>query len=326
MINQLRLLINHLSNFLIMECSYCQRIFSTMSNLKYHQKHAKYCLSLQGSTRNLSKFICDFCEASYTAKHSLSGHMLKCPDKKMHDLKSKHKERLTSLKTQIKEVKSADKYKAKEISKLNMVIKNLEKKNKELETQLDEHKGIVTGLKTAPDKRTIYNTAYVHPKLVNLPVGNIPALTQEYMIEKVNDGILTYEKAAKGYSGMLDVIGELITHENDKGEMERNYVCTDVSRNSFHRLLESKKWKSDKGGRYLNNMLDTFRGVMEEYKNRAYEAYEKTPHDSIEWGQVDWERKNISLLYSGIVSREGKSDREELVNILRKEISKRASV
>jgi hypothetical protein len=73
-------------------------------------------------------------------------------------------------------------------------------------------------------------------------------------------------------------------------------------------------------------MLDTFRDVMEEYKDKAYNTYDKTPHDSIEWGQVDWERKNISLLYSGIVSREGKSDREELVNILRKEISKRASV
>jgi len=94
---------------------------------------------------------------------------------------------------------------------------------------------------------------------------------------------------------MLDVIGELITHENDKGETERNYVCTDVSRNSFHRLLESKKWKPDKGGRYLNNMLDTFRDVMEEYKNRAYETYDKTPHDSIEWGVKSIGNEKISL-------------------------------
>ena len=103
-------------------------------------------------------------------------------------------------------------------------------------------------------------------------------------------------------------------------------MCTDSSRNSFHRLLESKKWKSDKGGRYLNNMLDTFRDVMEEYKDKVYDLYDKTSHDSIRWSQVDWERKNISILYSGIVSREGTSDREELVNILRKEISERASV
>ena len=139
-------------------------------------------------------------------------------------------------------------------------------------------------------------------------------------------GILTYEKASRGYPGILDVICEIITHENTEGKIERNYVCTDVSRNSFHRLLESKKWKPDKGGRYLNNILDTFRVVMKEHKDKAYDIYQKISHDSIEWGQVDWERKNISLLYSGIVSKEGSKSREELVNILRKEISKRASV
>jgi len=204
----------------------------------------------------------------------------------------------------------------------------LKEENKNLKEELSEQKGIIEGMKTAPEKKTIYNTntAYVNPKLVDLPINNIPALTQEYMIEKVNDGILTYEKAAKGYRGMLEVMCELITHENDNGEIERNYVCTDVSRNSFHRLLESKKWKADKGGRYLNTMLNTFKELMKEYKNQVYEIYNQTPHDSFEWGQVDWERKNISLLYSGIVCKENSSGREELVNILRKEISKRASV
>ena len=60
--------------------------------------------------------------------------------------------------------------------------------------------------------------------------------------------------------------------------------------------------------------------------NKVYDLYDETPHESIEWGQIDWERKNISVLYGGIVSKEGTSDREDLVNILRKEISKRASV
>ena len=202
---------------------------------------------------------------------------------------------------------------------LNKEISSLRDKNLELE-------GIITGFKTAPDKKTIYNTAYIHPKLINLPINNIPALTQEYMTEKVNDGILTYERSARGYPGILEVIGEMITYENDSGIVERNYVCTDASRNSFHRLLESKKWKSDKGGRYLNNILDMFQDVMEEYKDKVYDLYDETSHESIEWGQIDWERKNISILYGGIVSKEGTSDREDLVNILRKEISKRASV
>ena len=79
-------------------------------------------------------------------------------------------------------------------------------------------------------------------------------------------------------------------------------------------------------GAEFNSMLDTFRDVMEKYKNRAYDAYEDTPHGSMEWEQIDWERKNISLLYSGVVCREGTGDREDLINALRKEIAKRASI
>ncbi|MBV1929725.1 MAG: hypothetical protein KUG81_09480, partial [Gammaproteobacteria bacterium] len=174
--------------------------------------------------------------------------------------------------------------------------------------------------------KTYNTTAYIHPKLINLPIANVPALTREYVEQKVNDGILTYEKAARGHSGMLDVICDLITHENEDGIVERSYVCTDVSRNSFHRLLESRNWKSDKGGRYLNSMLDRFREHMEEYKDKAYDTYDKTPHDSIEWDRIEWERRKISQLYSGVVCKEGTGDREELVNVLRKEIAKRASV
>jgi hypothetical protein len=212
-----------------------------------------------------------------------------------------------------------------EISSLREQNLSLKEQNSSLKDKILELEGTITGLKTAPDKRTIYNTA-IHPKLVDLPINNIPALTDEYVAERVSDGILTYEKAARGYRGLLDVICDLITHENDEGIVERNYVCTDVSRNSFHRLLASKKWRSDKGGRYLNNMLNTFRGTMEEHKDRAYNNYKDTPHDSYEWEQVEWERKNISKLYSGVVCNEGTGNREELVNILRKEISKRASV
>jgi len=78
-------------------------------------------------------------------------------------------------------------------------------------------------------------------------------------------------------------------------------------------------------GRHLNSMLNTFQDATEEHKDKAYEIY-KTPRDSFDWGQVDWERKNVSPLYSGAVCREGAADREELVNVLRKEISRRASV
>nr|QBK85971.1 MAG: nuclear receptor-binding factor 2, autophagy regulator [Marseillevirus LCMAC101] len=229
----------------------------------------------------------------------------------------------------MKEKKTQVKTFEKEIRELKrehiLTVKKLKDKNKELKQENERLRGTVEGMQKAPDKKTIYNTA-IHPKLINLPINNIPALTQEFIEEKVSEGILTYSIAARGYSGMLEVICELITHENNEGIVERNYVCTDVSRNSFHRLLESKKWKPDKGGRYLNSMLDMFRDVMEQYKDKVYKTYKETSHDSAEWRQINWERKNISKLYSGVVSGENTSDREDLVNILRKDISKRAYV
>jgi hypothetical protein len=252
---------------------------------------------------------------------------LKCSDKKIKELKDEYEEKISSLK---KDKKQLQRKNEKENGELKRKIRGLEKEvgklkevNEALKDDLFEQKGVVTGLQKAPGKSY---TAYIHPKLINLPINNIPALTTEYIDKKVKDGILTYEKAVKGYSGMLEVICEIISHENDEGIVERNFVCTDAARYSFHRLLESKKWKADKGGRYLNNMLDRFIDQMEEYKDRAYDIYSKTSHDSIKWGQVDWERKNISQLYSGIVSKEGNKDREELVNALRKEIVKRATV
>ena len=129
--------------------------------------------------------------------------------------------------------------KLREVNEKNRALKE---ENESLKGQLHEQQGVVKGMERAPDKKTIYNTAYVHPKLVNLPISNIRALTHEFIEERVNDGILTYERAIRGYAGMLDAICELITHENDRWyHVERNYVCTDVSRNSFHRLIRVKE-------------------------------------------------------------------------------------
>ncbi len=303
-------------------CDNCGKSFYNKSNLSRHKKSTT-------CSHDSTIFTCESCLKEFTYKSNLARHQKTCKAgivlatyvKKIDKLSRKNKEKedkIREFKTDISKLK-------KEVRNKDERNKSLKAENEELKEQLHEHQGIVKGMQSAPDKKTIYNTA-IHPKLINLPISNIRALTTEFIDERVSDGILTYEKAAKGYSGMLDVICELITHENVNGEIERNYVCTDVSRNSFHRLLESKKWKADKGGRYLNAMLDRFAEQMDEYKNKAYDIYDKTPHDSMDWPQVDWERKNISLLFSGVVCREGTGDREELINALRKEIAKRASV
>ena len=125
---------------------------------------------------------------------------------------------------------------------------------------------------------------------------------------------------------MLDAITELITHESQGGDREWNYVCTDTARKSFHRLLESKEWKADKGGRYLNTILDRFIEPMEEHRDLAYKRFHETPHGTIEWNKADRIRKTIAILYNKVFGLEGTMDRDELVDFLRKEIANRAYV
>ena len=310
-------------------CQYCHKKLLNKNNLFLHHQSNKLCQKKRGILPENEKYKCLHCNREFARNYTLDRHIKTCPKKKVKDTEDKYESSLQKYKSRGKELRIRLQNQKKEydekLKQEKEKNKKLQKENKELKEDLDKQRGVIEGLKTAPDKRTIYNTA-IHPKLVNLPISNIRALTDEYVIEMVNDGILTYNHAARGHPGMLEVICELITHENDQGVIERNYVCTDVSRNSFHRLLESKKWKSDKGGRYLNNMLDTFQDIMEEHKDKVYQRYKETPHDSIEWENVEWERKKISQVYSGVVCKEGSRDREELVNILRKEISRRASV
>nr|QBK85652.1 MAG: hypothetical protein LCMAC101_02470 [Marseillevirus LCMAC101] len=302
---------------MVIVCDYCGKTYANKYSLKKHQTVNASCLR----DRN-KKVVTDKCEYCGKIYIHLNIHLKTC---KTREFSISHNYEKEELNGKIDKKDNKIKKLLSEIKELRKENTKLKSANKHLDDKLREQQGIVKGMQTAPDKKTIYNTA-IHPKLVNLPIGNIRALTNEFIEERVSDGILTYERATRGYPGMLEVICELITHENDNGEIERNYVCTDVSRNSFHRLLESKKWKSDKGGRYLNAMLDRFIDQMDEYKTKAYDVYKNTPHDSMEWSQVDWERKNISRLYSGVVCKEGTGDREDLINALRKEIAKRASV
>ena len=65
-----------------MECEYCQKVFSTKSNLSSHQKSAKYCLELQGEHKEEKNFKCEYCNKVLTQQKSLDVHIISCKEKK----------------------------------------------------------------------------------------------------------------------------------------------------------------------------------------------------------------------------------------------------
>lgn len=325
-------------------CRFCDRSFSSKSNLTYHESNAKYCI--EGRNVPTSEHICEYCSKTLGTKYSLRNHLVRCSvkkekdariwkrnlsdkyRKKLKDQQEKHKKEITEKDVKInylnKKVRVQERGFEIQQEEKDISIEVLKVQITSLREELEKQKGITEGIKQAPAKTV--NTAYIHPKLINLPISSVPALTLEYIDKQVNDGILTYDEATRGPAGMADIVCELIEHETEDGEIERNYVCTDVARNSFHRLLESKKWKADKGGRYLNELLDRFSDVMQKYRETAIKNYDETPHESRKWRQIESERRNVLDLYDGILCEEGQEARDDLVNMLRKEIGKRASV
>lgn len=72
-----------MSNQHLFACQYCQANFSAQHNLKYHQKTAKYCLSIQGAQANECE--CSFCKKIYSTKYVLQDHLKVCSEKQIID-------------------------------------------------------------------------------------------------------------------------------------------------------------------------------------------------------------------------------------------------
>jgi hypothetical protein len=180
------------------------------------------------------------------------------------------------------------------------------------------------------DKSTITNntnTAYLHPKLVNLPITNIHPLTEGYVKDKVSDGEYTFDHYLKGENGLVDFIYSITMCENDDGCLERNYVCTDPSRDSYHRLIETKEWQKDKGGKFVDVILDTLSDKANGYHMKIFDERADRSHktEPKKLGyDPDYIYKVNTDMHSGIVSR-GK-DRKSLRQKIKKETSRKISV
>jgi hypothetical protein len=60
----------------MLECKYCKNIFSTKSNLKLHQKTAKYCLKMRNEV--VKEYKCESCDKSFSVVSSLNRHQQFC--------------------------------------------------------------------------------------------------------------------------------------------------------------------------------------------------------------------------------------------------------
>ncbi len=324
-----------------MECEFCKKILTNKAVLHRHQRTVVSCLELQGKT--LVGYICDHCNGSYAEKSGLNRHLLSCKAKResdikqnLKDLKIKYNKKISKLENDHKDKENGWK---KERKRFNLRLEQLAEIVKEKDEEITELKVKCETCKIEVydkvctkvlDKSTITNNnAYIHPKLVNLPITNIHPLTEDYVKDQVSNGGYTFDHYLKGENGLVDFIYSITMCEDDDGIVERNYVCTDPSRDSYHRLVETKEWQKDKGGKFVDVILDTLSDKADSYHMKLFDerlelVSSKSTPKKLGY-DPDYIYKLNTDMHSGIVQTKGR-DRKTLRQKIKKETSRKITV
>ena len=281
-------------------CKYCGNKFSAGYVLENHIKTAIYCLKIRGITKK-KKYKCGYCFQKYLTNQSLVNHVAKCKKKKSKILdgkiiclKNENKgfvDENCHLRNENDQLLNENKKLKNKNNKLNTNNSKYKQKNKDLKKQIIElqkklakKEGEVDGIIKAPvrnvtNKNINTTTTYVNPKLMNIKVDNIKPLTIERLKKQIANGEFTDKHFEKGVDGIVEFLVPIMTLKRDDGTVERNYVCTDVSRNKFYRLEEGKIWKSDSGGLFIGEAIQGLGPSVNDSYRRLVNKKHSTDND-----------------------------------------------
>jgi vacuolar-type H+-ATPase subunit H len=221
-----------------MDCDYCKKTLSTKSNLSYHQKNNKVCLTIQQKENEngieIELVNCEFCNKSFS-ESNLIKHLKKCKikiDKETENFKKEKNVEIKKLKEQ--HAFEIEKFK-KEINELNFEIVSLKAENNIFS------KGHQEMIKLAKQPKNNNN---------NITIGNFFNDTEK--VKDIINAKLDRFDIAAGQKGIAQFAAKNIL-KNDDGLL--NYVCTDQSRGVFNLLTESGKCEKDIKAKKLTNLL-----------------------------------------------------------------------
>ena len=221
-----------------MNCEFCKKKLSTKSNLNYHLKNNKSCLTIQqkinDDTIEIALVNCEFCKQSFS-ESNLVKHLDKCKKKPLAEIIKKDKE-----------IEKLRKEKDVEIEKLKKIIKKLKKKNMDLNISIQSLK--VANCIYSEDHKEIIKMAK-EPK-TNI-IGNNFFSDTEKIKEIINTKLDRFDIAG-GQKGIAQfAVNNLL--KNDDGIP--NYVCTDSSRQIFKFQNEDGQLEKDVKASKLTNIL-----------------------------------------------------------------------
>ena len=235
-----------------MECKFCNKNFTTISNLNYHMKNNKKCLEIQqNQNQNDNNVSCDFCKKNFSNK-SLKVHLRICKIKKEKEINDIMNEK-DAIIEEIKKDKDAiieeiKKEKEAIIDEKDAIIEELKNRILKLETENDIYKN---------DHDFVKNMA-AQPKTTNNNNNKIRVMNNffdnpEKVKQIVNDK-LTQEHICDGQKGVAQFAYDTLLKDND-GNI--NYFCTDPSRSIFKfQNAEGETEKDIKAIKLTNMLLD----------------------------------------------------------------------
>jgi hypothetical protein len=206
-----------------MNCNFCNKEFSSQSNLKYHQKTARYCLDLQG--KNNIDFKCKYCEKILSSNFNLNEHYVSCKVKKNKEecekiqaINSKHRKEIKDLEKKMEEkLKEQKENHEKENTLLREVIAKLEAK-------LEKFENTITAI--ASKGHTVTNTNHTENVVIN---NNYLDLSKENMKQVISEH-LTPAVVSMGQVGLARMMYQKFLKGPD-GEVK--YKTADPSRQTF---------------------------------------------------------------------------------------------
>lgn len=319
-------------------CEFCKKTFSSLQALSKHKTTAAYCLN----NRNISvtTHICKYCEKSYAQQDSLVRHQKNCVEKSNYqqqiEIQQKNDE-LTKNNLKMKRM----------IQHLNQTIKEKDALIHSLECKLKNKEGVIEGIHSVkPQPININNSSNLHTnngviynnaRVASLPISNIQPFTLEFVRDNLDR--YTMEDFQKKERGVIEFINKLIVkkvevttnsdiHKNDGVEeiltednnslaisdshIERNYVCTDTSRNKFHRLTDPRTWEKDAGATFLELVMNE----IGRYSHQYYiKLLSQMPKNSSTYDEYGCEKvQDINNFYHGLMS-DGKDHKKLFLTI-----------
>jgi len=257
-------------------CEFCEKSFSSKSNLSFHQKTAKYCINIQkerkkdgeGKDEKSDERVCDFCEKMFTTLHNLQEHSKKCKKMIKHVQEKEIEEKMKELEKSDK--KSRDRLKEslrKEYE--NKIDEKIEKQKKEYEEKLYQQKKeyeekLLQQKKEYEEKlekqQNVINTIAMRPsntKTTNVVNNNnsrqqILNFNDKERLNSVIKNNVDHSVVKKGQLALANVVFQKYLKDDEGNQL---YKVVDASRQNFEYIGEDGDVRIDIGEKKLTDAI-----------------------------------------------------------------------